>query len=76
MMRLLHASWRYLSPSSLAKPTHRSLMIFVLPLPCGTEQSFSKYSSTFSGFSPFNAAMLPSSFSVCTQPMRFAWAVW
>ena len=50
-------------------------MIFVLPLPCGTEQSFSKYSNTFSGFSPFNAAMLPSSFLVRAQPMRKAWAV-
>ena len=50
-------------------------MSFVLPLPCGTEQSFSKYSNTFSGFSPFNAAMLPSSFLVRAQPMRKAWAV-
>ena len=48
----------YFSPSSLAKSTHRSLMIFVLPLPWGTEHSFSKYANTFSGFKPFKTAIL------------------
>ena len=55
---LLHGSCRYFSPSSLAKSTHRSLMIFVLPLPWGTEHSFSKYANTFSGFKPFKTAIL------------------
>ena len=33
MMTLLQLSCRYRRPSSLAKPTHISLMILVLPLP-------------------------------------------
>ena len=46
-------------------------MIFVLPLPWGTEQSFSKYANTFSGFKPFRTDIFIS-FRVMgqTQPMQ------